>query len=444
MQKEYFGKETKAALKNFPFSAVPFPRELIYAITEIKEAAALANAGAGDLHVDRARAIARACREIRAGKMDDQFPTPILQGGAGTSLHMNLNEVIAAYASQLLKRTKKDFTVHPNDHVNRGQSTNDVCPSALKIASLRLLKGLIGTLGKTVKTFEKKARAFRNIQKLGRTHLQDAIPTTLGEEFAAYAAIMKRDLRRLSEVIPYFTELNLGGTAIGNSLNATPRFVRAMYRHLVHLTKLRVKPSYNLMAQTSSQADFCMLSHALTLLTMDLSKIANDLRLLSSGPRGGFGEIKFKPLQAGSTIMPGKVNPVLLEALNQLYFFVAGNDLVVRNAAHAAQLELGVMFPAMAGSLLSSLKLASEVIAKADKDCLRTLRTDRTRCRELLERSTAYATCLVPRLGYDAVAHIVSESVRTGVPIRALVIRKKLLTEREFDLLTDRSRRSRK
>ncbi len=411
--RHYYGEQTEAALRNFPFSVPPVSRELIQSIIWIKRSAAHAALAAGLLDRPRARAIIRACREALAGKLDDQFVTPSFQGGAGTSVHMNINEVLAARGMALLSRRKhsRKVPIHPNDHVNVGQSTNDVVPSALKIACLNIAKEMMRNADMAVLTLTRKASEFRKIKKLGRTHLQDAVPITLGAEFAAYAALIERDRQRIASAIQYLYELNLGGSAVGNGVNVTPRFRAVLYRDLRSSLHLPLRPAKNLSAQTMSATDFCMLSSAFVMLTIDLSKIANDLRILASGPRGGIHEIEIAPLQAGSSIMPGKVNPVLLEALNQLHFFVMGNDLAIREAAQAAQLELSVMTPLIADRLLASGKLINEVLTQASRRCFALITADPDRCRELLQRSTAYATFLIPKLGYDAVTRLVHEAI---------------------------------
>ncbi len=433
----YYGKETEAALRNFPFSVPLVHHELIQGIILVKRSAARAALAAKLLDRARAQAIVRASEEALAGKLDDQFVIPSFQGGAGTSMHMNVNEVLAARGTELLSRGKssRKIIIHPNDHVNICQSTNDVVPSALKIAALRETDEVLRSADLAVAALEKKAREFGKIKKLGRTHLQDAVPITLGAEFAAYAELIKRDRQRIVGVIPYFYELNLGGSAVGNGVNVSPRFKMALYRDLRKSLKLPFRPAKDLASQTMSATDFCALSSAFVMLTLDLSKIANDLRLLSSGPRGGIGEIRITPLQAGSSIMPGKVNPVLLEALNQLHFFVMGNDLAIREAAQAAQLELSVMTPIIADHLLVSATLIAEVMAQAARQCFSLINADPKRCEELLERSTAYATSLAPRLGYDAVASLVHEAVARDISFKKLLLEKKLLTPAELKKL---------
>jgi len=407
MKKECYGTETAKALKNFPFSGPKVSIEWIHAIVQVKHVATVANSKSGRIDADVAGAIVSACSEIMAGKHNEQFCLPALQGGAGTSINANINEVIASRASEILKNK---ITVRPNDEVNASQSTNDVLPSALKIVCIRLVIKLLATLDVMAKEFEKKSKEFKNIHKLGRTHLQDAVPTTLGAEFASYAVIIRRHNKKIGGVLPYLYELNLGGTAIGNSINASPRYIREVYHELQKITKLPLKPAENLMSQTSSQADFVMLSQAVAALMIDMSKIASDLRLLASGPNGGLNEIIMPELQNGSSIMPGKVNPILPEAVNQLYFLVSGNNLRIELAAQAAQLELGVMGPSIADALINSLKLSHEVLLKFAQDCVGKIKANEKACKNNLESSTAFATLLTPEQGYDKVA----EEIKRG------------------------------
>jgi len=430
----YYGKQTEAALRNFPFSVPHANLELVRSIVLIKRSAARAALAAKLLDKPRAQAIVRACEEVLAGKLDDQFPTPSFQGGAGTSIHMNVNEVLAARGTELLSRGRhaKKISIHPNDHVNICQSTNDVIPSALKIALLHKTNEVLRSADLAATELARKAKAFGKIKKLGRTHLQDAVPITLGSEFAAYTELVKRDRRRIEDVIPYLYELNLGGSAVGNGVNVPPRFKAELYRDLRSSLRLPLRPAANLASQTMSAADFCALSSMFVILTLDLSKIANDLRLLSSGPRGGIGEIKIAPLQAGSSIMPGKVNPVLLETLNQLHFFVMGNDLAIREATQAAQLELSVMTPLIADRLLASATLIAEVVAQSARQCFSLITAEPKQCEALLNRSMAYATSLAPRLGYDTVASLVHEAIDRNASFEEILREKKILTPAEI------------
>jgi len=431
--KKYYGAQTEKAIKNFPFQVYRVHSEFIMALAIIKKAAAMANFEAGNFSRSIKEAITKACDEILAGKMEEQFPLPALQGGAGTSINMNVNEVIAGRATEILQQKGKKIVVHPNDHVNCSQSTNDANPSAIKISAIFLARDLQKTTQLLVNSLEQKAKQYKNISKLARTHLQDAVPTTLGAEFASYAAIIRWHQEKINRVITYMQELNLGGTAIGNSINASPKYIKAVYRHINKITEQKFHPAKNLMSQTSSQTDFLAISQAVTALCVDLSKIASDLRLLSSGPLGGIGEISLAELQSGSSIMPGKVNPVLPETVNQLYFVISGNNLTIEHAAAAAQLELGVMFPIIADRLLQSLKLTSEVIGQFVKVCINKIQANPKRCKELLEKSTAYATLLTPILGYDVVSTAVKEALVSGKTLREIIVGKKLLSDKEFN-----------
>jgi aspartate ammonia-lyase len=446
MQKKYYGAQTEKAARNFPFSFRKTPREFMLAIVEIKKAAAIAHNKVGELDRKRKEAIVKACDEILAGKHQEQFVLPAFQGGAGTSNHMNVNEVIANWATEIISGMKTvtphpspkgrgETLVHPNDHVNMSHSTNDVMPAALKIVSYRLAEKLLVTLKVLEKSLEKKSRDFKTIVKLGRTHLQDAVPITLGGEFAAYAEYVRRGRRRISKAMENLLEVNLGGTAVGNSINASPKYIKQLYIELNKVIKLPLKPATNFMPQTSSDSDFVWLSQSLVALCVDISKISNDLRWLSAGPKGGLGEISIPELQAGSSIMPGKVNPVLMEAVSQLYFLVSGNNLTIEHGAEGAQLELGVMLPVITDRLVESLKLMDEVLLQFAKKCVDGVKANRARCKELLEKSTAYATLLSPKVGYDATSELVKESVKTNKTIRELVLEKKLMTNKEFDAI---------
>jgi aspartate ammonia-lyase len=431
--KEYIGEQTKKALKNFPFHVYKVHKEFIFALVQIKKAAAIANFEAGNISRDVKTAIVKACDDVLAGGYKEHFQLRALQGGAGTSINMNVNEVVANRATEILQKMGKKTVVHPNDHLNRSQSTNDVNPSAIKVASISLAQDLEKTMDALALELEKKAKQFKDIVKLARTHLQDAVPTTLGAEFASYVAIIRWHQEKINSILVFMETLNLGGTAIGNAVNASPKYIKAVYRELNKITKQNFKPAKNLMSQTSSQTDFLAVSQAVTALCVDLSKIASDFRLLSSGPMGGFGEIKLAELQKGSSIMPGKVNPILPETVNQLYYLISGNNITIEHAAHAAQLELGVMFPTIADRLLQSLKLTAEVIEQFTKNCVAKIQADRKRCKELLEKSTAYSTLFTPVLGYDAVSAAVKESLKTGKTFREVILEQKLLTKEQFE-----------
>lgn len=435
MTKQYFGSQTKKAIKNFPFAFRRAPKEFIYAIVEIKKAAAIAHFKARELARTRKEAIVKACDEILKGKFDEQFVLPAFQGGAGTSNHMNVNEVIASRAEEILGKAGKKTTIHPNDHVNMSHSTNDVMPSALKITALKLGSKLLATLDDLIKIFEHKAKTFARLQKLGRTHLQDAAPITLGDEFKAYGEYVRRGKQRVELAMKNLLELNLGGSAVGNSINVSQKYIRLLYKQLRTDAGQPFRPAQNLMSQASSSADFLALSQSLTALSVDVSKIASDLRLLSSGPRGGFAEIILPELQPGSSIMPGKVNPVLPEAVNQLYYLISGNNLTIEQACAGAQLEMSAMLPIISDRLLESLKLMDEMLNVFGQKCVKHIKADKKCLKQHLENSTAYATFLTPRLGYDTVSSAVKEALRTGKNFREVILNKKLLTNKEFNAL---------
>lgn len=432
-KKVYYGTQTKQAIDNFPFPHHQTSLHLIYAIAEIKKAAALAHAQIGEMDSTIAQAIVASCDEILKGIHDDQFVTIALQGGAGTSINMNVNEVVAERASEIFKGK----TVHPNDHVNRSQSTNDVNPSALKIVCLRFTDQLLKTIDALIISLEKRAHEFLIVTKLARTHIQDAVPTTLGDEFFSYAAIIKRDRNRIADVQKYLVDLNLGGTEIGNSINASDKYIDAVYRLVKKNIDTRLKKADNLMSLTSSQTDFFQLSSVICALALDLSKISTDIRFMASGPLGGIGEIQLQPLQNGSSIMPGKVNPVIPESMNQVYYFISGKHLTIEHAVEGAHLELGIMFPVIADAIVTSLQFLDSAVRVFDEKCIRTLQPNIENCKKNLENSSAYATLLVPRLGYDVVSNVVKEAISKGKTIREIVVERKILSEKQFNILVN-------
>jgi aspartate ammonia-lyase len=428
--KEYYGQETKKAQKNFPFSVHLVKTEFILSIIKIKKAAAIANYKAGNLTLAKSQAIVKTCDEILNHKHSDQFTLSSFQGGAGTAINMNVNEVIASRATEILKNK---IIVHANDDVNCSQSTNDVNPSALKISSFILLNDLDLVLTSLIKSLEIKSKSFKKVLKLSRTHLQDAIPMTLGSEFKTYASNLKSHQQKIKNIVNVSRVLNLGGTAIGNSINANPVYIKNVYLELNKMTKGHFIKASNLSAKTSSQTDFLIISQFLVSLTVELSKIASDMRFMSSGPGGGIGEIVIPELQKGSSIMPGKINPIIPEVVNQLYYLVSGNNLMIEKACEGAQLELGVMLPIITDKLLESLKLTIQTIYQFDKLCVSKIAADKERCLYHLENSTAYATLLVPKLGYDLVSKIVDESIKTKRKLKDVAIEDKYLTNNEFD-----------
>jgi aspartate ammonia-lyase len=432
--KTYYGNETKKALKNFPFSIHLVKEELIFSIVKIKKAAALANFKAGNIDNIKKETIIEVCDEILNNKHKNQFILSSFQGGAGTAINMNINEVISERATEILKNK---IIIHANDDVNCSQSTNDVNPSALKISTIIFLKELDSTLDLLVKSIELKSKEFKSVLKLGRTHLQDAIPTTLGREFDAYGENLKKHQKEIKRISGLCSILNLGGTAIGNSINASPLYINQVYVELNKITGEHFIKSKNLMASTSSQTEFLMISQAIVSLCVELSKIASDFRFMSSGPNGGIGEIILPELQKGSSIMPGKINPVIPETVNQLYYLVSGNNLIIEKAVEGAQMELGVMFPIIADKLLESIKITTETVYLFDKMCVSGIIANKDRCLFHLNNSTAYAALLVPKLGYDTVSILVNKSIEKNKTLKDLVIEEGYLSDKEFSKMMD-------
>lgn len=433
MRKTYSGVQTALAHENFPFPLPIVSLSLIKAITQIKKAAARTNAHIGVLDHKRKKAIVQACDEILSGLHDNEFTLPFLQGGAGTSINMNVNEVIANRASELLRVKKSKLRVHPNDHVNLFQSTNDVNPSALRIALLQLYEPLINALEKVESAFEKKATQSTHILKLGRTHLQDAVPITFAQEFRSYRATIAMHTAHIAYVKSYLYSLNLGGTAVGNGVTVPKAYTQTMYSLLSKQVGFPLVPAPNMMSLTSSGADFVHISGALHALCIDLSKIATDLRFLASGPQGGIGEIRMPNLQKGSSIMPGKINPVIAESVNQLYFFVSGNHTSLCLAAENSHLELSVMFPIIAHSMLSSISTTTAVLTAFAKHCIDEIIIDEEKTAALLEKSSAYATLFTPLLGYDVMSHCVKESIDTKTSLKTILLEKHYITLEQFD-----------
>jgi aspartate ammonia-lyase len=432
----YYGIQTQRAVLNFPISGLRAPAELVTATILVKKAAAEANMALGRLDARVGAAIVRAADEILAGALRDQFVVDVYQAGAGTSHNMNANEVLANRAAEHLGEPRGVYAVvHPNDHVNMGQSTNDTFPAATRLALLLQLGGLLEAARRLAAAFEAKAGEFAHVLKVGRTHLQDAVPITLGQEFGGYAACLDRAADWLQAAAGELRELNLGATAVGTGLNAGPEYVERVIANLRRDTGLDVVPAANLFRVTQSMGDLVAYSGALKRLAVELGKIASDLRLLSMGPRAGLSEIALPAVQPGSSIMPGKVNPSVPEMVNQVCFQVIGCDATIAAAAEAGQLELNVMMPVIAWNALH----ASAILARA----METLRVrtvegivaDAARARELLDRSTAVATALSPYLGYAVTAEIAKEAVKTGRAIREIVLARGLLDQATLDTI---------
>jgi fumarate hydratase class II len=430
----YYGSQTARAVENFPISGLRLPRAFIAATATIKQAAADVNAALGQLDPKIAGAIAEAAKEVVEGKWDAQFPIDAFQMGAGTSQNMNANEVIANRAIELLGGKRGEYTlVHPNDHVNMAQSTNDVTPTAIRLAALMTLGDLLSALEGLVEALGQKAHEFDGIVKAGRTHLQDAVPVRLGQEFGAYAQAVAIDIERIKNARERLLYIGIGGTATGTGLNADPQYHVRMVRRLSELTGLPLRSSGNLFESMQNMADALECSAALRTLAATLTRIANDLRLMASGPNTGLDEIRLPPVQPGSSIMPGKVNPSMAEMLNMVCFHVMGNDLTILAAVQAGQLELNVMMPVIAFNLLQSIQIFTNALNAFTDRCVRGIAANEERCRYWVEHSAALATALNPSLGYSTVAEVVKEFVHTGRPIRQIVLERGLLSEAQLN-----------
>lgn len=432
----YFGIQTMRAVDNFHISRVRlnfFP-ELIRALAEVKEGAARANRDLGLLDPQIAEAIVRACEELREGKLREQFVVDMVQGGAGTSTNMNANEVIANRALELLGHTKGEYPYcHPNNHVNLSQSTNDAYPTSVRIATVRSIEKLVEALRRLIDAFHAKGAEFAGVIKMGRTQLQDAVPMTLGQEFEAYAATLTEEIDRLESNMHLFYEINMGATAIGTGINADPDYAALCTKHLCQITGLPLRESSNLVEATSDTGAFIMNSSALKRLAVKLSKICNDLRLLSSGPRCGLNEINLPPRQPGSSIMPGKVNPVIPEVVNQVAFRVIGNDLTVTFAAEAGQLELNVMEPIIVYALFESIEILIHAIDTLREKCILGITANKEVCRRMVHGSIGVVTALNPYLGYETSSMLAKEALQTGKGIYELVLEHKLMSQEELD-----------
>jgi aspartate ammonia-lyase len=434
----YYGVHTLRARENFPITgtAISIYPELVAALACVKQAAALANRDLGLLDGARADAIVRACEEIRQGALLEEFVVDVIQGGAGTSTNMNANEVIANRALELLGAQKGDYArLHPLDHVNLSQSTNDVYPTAVKLALQFGIRRLLGEMALLRKEFELKAAEFSEVLKIGRTQLQDAVPMTLGQEFSTYAVMLQEDESRLGEAVSLAREINLGATAIGTGINAHPEYAARVTRILSEIAGVDLVVSPNLIEATQDAGAFVQLSGVLKRVAVKLSKVCNDLRLLSSGPRAGLGEIKLPAVQAGSSIMPGKVNPVIPEVVNQVAFEVIGNDMTVTMAAEAGQLQLNAFEPVIAHSLFKSIAHLSAACRTLAERCVRGITANRERARQLLDDSTALVTALNPYIGYARASEIAKEALASGRRVYDLVLERKLMTRADLDAL---------
>lgn len=433
-----YGAETARAVKNFPISGLPNHRSMVKAIAAIKWAAAEANRDLGVLDRRLAGAIIEAAREIYDGSHLDQFPVDVFQAGAGTSFNMNANEVIANRANELLGAKKGTYVpVGSHDQVNASQSTNDVFPTATRVAGLWLLGELDRRLAGVIKAFKVLARRHARTIKTGRTHLQDAVPTTFGRVFGGFAHCLESHRSHLKAASASLQRINLGATAIGTGINAPTGYAGVVARNLSRITALRLRPGADLVELTQSMGDVALVSATVRTLALDLIRIANDLRLLGSGPNTGLGEIALPAVQPGSSIMPDKVNPVIAEMLDMVCFQVIGNDHVVAMAAQAGQLELNVMMPVMAYALLFSLEILTNALAVFAEGCVSGITVDVTHCRDLAESSAALATALAPKTGYAAAATVARKARKTGKSLRRIISEEGLLSPEVADRILD-------
>ncbi len=428
----YWGIHTLRAIENFPITGVrlaAYP-DFIRALAMVKRAAAMANRDLSVLDVARAKAIEQACIDIALGGLHEQFVVDMVQGGAGTSTNMNANEVIANLALEILGKRRGDYaTLHPIEHVNASQSTNDVYPTAIKVALSFAIKGLLLAMAELRHAFEKKAFEFRDVLKMGRTQLQDAVPMTLGQEFRTYAIMMSEDEARLNEALALIQEVNLGATAIGTGINTDPEYAPLACRYLAEISGLPIIPATDMIEATQDTGAFVQLSGVLKRIACKTSKVCNDLRLLSSGPQAGFGEINLPARAAGSSIMPGKVNPIIPEVVNQIAFEVIGNDVTVTMASEAGQLQLNAFEPIIAWSLFKSITHMQAGCQTLARNCIVGITANREMLERRVRASAGLATALNPYIGYENATRIAKQAIATGRGVAELVLEEGLLDE---------------
>ncbi|MGF7532726.1 aspartate ammonia-lyase [Bacillus mexicanus] len=432
----YYGIQTLRASENFPITGYKIHEEMINALAIVKKAAALANMDVKRLYEGIGQAIVQAADEVLEGKWHDQFIVDPIQGGAGTSMNMNANEVIGNRALEIMGHKKGDYIhLSPNTHVNMSQSTNDVFPTAIHISTLKLLEKLLKTMEDMHSVFKQKAQEFDSVIKMGRTHLQDAVPIRLGQEFEAYSRVLERDMKRIKQSRQHLYEVNMGATAVGTGLNADPEYIKQVVKHLAGISGLPLVGADHLVDATQNTDAYTEVSAALKVCMMNMSKIANDLRLMASGPRAGLAEISLPARQPGSSIMPGKVNPVMAELINQIAFQVIGNDNTICLASEAGQLELNVMEPVLVFNLLQSISIMNNGFHSFTDYCLKGIEANEKRLKQYVEKSAGVITAVNPHLGYEAAARIAREAIMTGQSVRDLCLQHDVLTEEELDTI---------
>jgi len=434
----YYGVQTLRASNNFNITKKTMHCKLIVSLAEVKKAAAITNKNADLLPPTIANAIINACDEIICGKLHEEFIVDPIQGGAGTSANMNANEVIANRAIELLGGTKGNYKIiHPNDHVNMAQSTNDVFPTAGKLAVLKMLPKAISELQRLYNSLELKALEFNNVIKMGRTQLQDAVPIRLGQSFHAFASMIKRDIKRLKEAEKDMLIVNIGATAIGTSINVSPEYLLNITTNLKKVSGFNVTQAEDLIDATQNLDSFVNVSNMIKTCAVNLSKMANDLRLLSSGPKTGLFEINLPPMQNGSSIMPGKINPVILEVVSQVAFNIIGNDFTIAMAAEAGQLELNAFEPVLFYNLFESIETLQNATITLVDNCIVGITANEDRCKELLKNSIGIVTAVCPYIGYKRSSDIAKKSLKSGISVKELILREGLLTSEALEEILD-------
>ncbi|PHA07156.1 aspartate ammonia-lyase [Bacillus sp. AFS051223] len=434
----YYGVQTLRAVENFPITGYRIHPSLITAMAIVKKAAALANMDTGYLAKDIGHEIAEAAQEIVDGKFHDQFIVDPIQGGAGTSINMNTNEVIANRALERMGYEKGEYAkISPNTHVNMAQSTNDAFPTGIHIATLIMLEELLSTMEELHAAFRAKAKEFDHVIKMGRTHLQDAVPIRLGQEFEAYSRVLARDIKRIKQSRQHLYEVNMGATAVGTGLNANPTYIEQVVKHLRTFSGFPLVGAEHLVDATQNTDAYTEVSAALKVCMMNMSKIANDLRIMASGPRVGLAEIQLPARQPGSSIMPGKVNPVMAEVINQVAFQVIGNDHTICLASEAGQLELNVMEPVLVFNLIQSISIMNNGFRVFREYCIKGITANEELLKQYVEKSVGIITAVNPHIGYEAASRIAREAIETGKSVRELCLEHGVLTEEELDIILD-------
>lgn len=434
----YYGVQTLRAAENFHITGLNMHPEIINSLAYIKKASAITNCEVGILEKKKAQAIVQACDEIIEGKFHDDFIVDPIQGGAGTSLNMNANEVIANRAIEILGGKKGDYTiVNPNDDVNCGQSTNDVIPTAGKMTSLHLLQNLKKQLLRLYDALNEKAKEFDHVIKMGRTQMQDAVPIRLGQEFKAYSVAIMRDIHRMDKAMDEMRTLNMGGTAIGTGINADENYLRRIVPNLSEISGMEFIQAFDLIDATQNLDSFVAVSGAVKACAVTLSKMSNDLRLMSSGPRAGFGEINLPAKQNGSSIMPGKVNPVIPEVVNQVAFNIIGNDMTITMAAEAGQLELNAFEPIIFYCMFQSIDTLGYAVETLVDNCIVGITANEERCRQLVENSVGIITAICPHVGYEKTAEIAKKAINSNESVRSLILKENIMDEEELSRILD-------